>query len=840
MAGLTSLAWRSLIARRLRSALTVVGIALGVGVLFASLAMDAGIERSIEQTVTGLIGRADLRVSAFTERGLSAASVTAIRNALSVDVAAPEIERRTYLRPDVGAPVSLPPPVTVLGIDPLVDGQIHDMPITAGAPLERRDEAVAVISERLARNDGYELGSELILQSAGDPERFRIVGIAVGDGPLAGTAGRTVIIPIEAAARIFGLDGATRVDVRLAEGSTYDEAQRELASALTADPYVISSPADLAASLRASTADFQSTTALIAAVALFVGAFLIFNTLSMTVAERVREVGLLRAAGATRRQVMSFVLAGAALLGLAGSSLGLLVGLGLTGLMAAYVGSVGSVAIEGIEAPPRAFVIALAVGFLVTLAAALEPAWRAGRISPVEALRSRAEPMRGQRARLRWLVVVFVAVGIAGLMIWPRSGGDTELARALAVYALLLFVVLLSPLLLAPLGRVAGLPFALVLRFEERLARSALVRDRGRTGLTVGALTMGLAMIVAIGGVAQNAHHAATAWLADVIPGDEIATSIRPVARDEGVAGDLAAVDGVARVTPVATFDMALRGARVDAAAIVGADFAADGRLRFVAGDRSAALASLDGGGNAIVPQSLAERLGLRLGDVLTFGIGQGRGFELRVAGIAERTLPGRAGETVLIGWDDATSKFGVAGADFFGVRFVPGRESVARPAVEAVARSLALEPSTLDQVQGAVSDALGRVFGLFDALALVAVLVAVLGIFNTLTMNVIERVREIGVLRAAGMTRRQVGRMVVVEAGILGLLGAVLGVFTGLAVGALMVVLAGGAIELPVDVPWSTVGLSLVLGVALSMLAAWYPARLAARLSIVRAVQFE
>jgi putative ABC transport system permease protein len=840
VAGLTSLAWRSLVARRLRSALTVVGIALGVGVLFASLAMDAGIERSIEQTVGGMVGRADLRVSAFTERGLSAASVSAIRNALSVDVAAPEIERRTYLRPDVGSPAGLPPSVTVLGIDPLVDADVHDLVIASGSPLERRDEAVAVISERLARDDGYELGSEVVLQGAGDPERFRIVGIAAGDGPLAGTTGRTVVIPIEAAARIFGLDGATRVDVRLAEGRTYAEAQRELAAALTADPYVLASPADLAASLRASTADFQSTTALIAAVALFVGAFLIFNTVSMTVVERFREVGLLRAAGATRRQVMRFVLAGASVLGLAGSLLGLLAGLGLTALMAAYLGRVGSVAISQIDAPPRAFAVALAVGFVVTLAAALEPAWRAGRIAPVAALRSRAEPVRGQRARLRWLVVVFVAVGVAGLLIWPRGGGDTELIRALAVYGLLLFVVLLSPFLLAPLGRLAGVPFAAVLRFEERLARSALVRDRSRTGLTVGALTMGLAMIVAIGGVAQNAHHAATAWLAGVIPGDEIVTSIRPVARGEGVLEALAKVDGVARVTPVATFDLALRGARVDAAAIVGEDFAADGRLRLVAGDRVVALGSLDGGGNAILPQSLAERLGLRLGDVLTFGMGRGGGVELRVAGIAERTLPGRAGETVLVGWADATSKFGVAGADFFGVRFAPGRESLARPALEAEARSLALESSTLDRVQGAVSDALARVFGLFDALALVAVLVAALGIFNTLTMNVIERVREIGVLRAAGMTRRQVGRMVAVEAGILGLLGAVLGASTGFVAATLMVVLAGGGVALPVDVPWSTIGLCLVLGVGLSMLAAWYPARLAARLSIVRAVQFE
>jgi len=130
-------------------------------------------------------------------------------------------------------------------------------------------------------------------------------------------------------------------------------------------------------------------------------------------------------------------------------------------------------------------------------------------------------------------------------------------------------------------------------------------------------------------------------------------------------------------------------------------------------------------------------------------------------------------------------------------------------------------------------------VFGLFDALALVAVVVASLGIVNTLTMNVVERVREIGVLRAAGMTRRQVGRSVVVEAGILGLVGAVLGALTGLAAGLVMVVLAGGAGS-PIDPPWTALALCLGLGVGVSMLAAWYPARLAGRLSIVRAVQYE
>ncbi len=140
----------------------------------------------------------------------------------------------------------------------------------------------------------------------------------------------------------------------------------------------------------------------------------------------------------------------------------------------------------------------------------------------------------------------------------------------------------------------------------------------------------------------------------------------------------------------------------------------------------------------------------------------------------------------------------------------------------------------------GAVDAALGRVFSLFDALAIVAVIVAALGIINTLTMNVLERVREIGVLRAAGMTTRQVRRTVVIEAGILGVAGSILGILTGIVAGAVMVAIAGGGAGLGFGLPWGSIALAAALGIGLSMVAAWYPARLASRLAIVRAVQHE
>jgi len=841
---LDRLAIRSLTAHPLRAGLSALGVALGVAVLVAAMATTAGVDASVRSTVTHLVGSADLRVAAFGEDGLAETTVAAIAATPGVAVAAPALERRIYLAPQLAAnpTTALPPPVTVLGIDPALDPRLHALTLTAGEALADPAARSALISERLATQDDLTVGSPITIEGAGDRVSYRVVGILAGDGPSDDAAGRTVVVPLQTAQAAFGGTNVTRVDIGLAEGASVAGVEDALEGRLTAQPYVLSTPADIAATLRASTTDFSVTIALIAAVALFAGAFLIFNTLSMTVAERIREVGLLRAAGATRRQVMSFMLVQALTLGVAGSILGLVVGFVLANAIASAMGTVGSVAIGSPVLPLDTAVLALVVGVGVTLAAAIEPARRASRIQPVEALRARLDQPAARTARLRWLAVVFVIVAAVGLVILPRAAGDTASVQGLMVYAVLLCATLLIPFLLPAMARLAGIPFALVMRVEERLARSAVVRDRSRTTLTLGALTIGLAMIVALGGVGQQARAAAASWIDGVIPGDLVLTSIRPVADDEGVPNDLlVASPDIARVSPIGLFDVAVKGSRADAAAVSGADLDADGRLTFIAGDRSAALAAIDAGGATIIPAALADRFHLALGDVVTVPTATGGALGLRVAGIVERSIPGHTGESMLVGWTDATTQLGVAGADMFAVRFVAGGSKAAQAAdLRDSATPLALEVVTLGEVDGAIGDTLGRVFTVFDALAAVAVLIAALGIVNTLTINVIERVREIGILRAAGMTRRQVWRSVVVEAGVLGLAGALLGVVLGLAVGGLMVVLAGGRIDLGGGMPWAVMVFAVVLGVAVAMLAAAYPARIASRLSIVRAVHFE
>jgi putative ABC transport system permease protein len=849
---LSSLAWPSLRAHPLRSFLTTAGITLGVAVLFASLSAGATMDAAVDRAAADEIGHAVLRVQTLEERGLGPDTVAAIEGVRGVSVAAPALERKTYIAAGLTRTPAgrLPSPVTVLGVDPVAEPKLHDMPLVAGRPLASADDRAALVTQTLASQEGLAVGGSITLSGAASvgPEAFEIVGILAGDGSLPDASGRLVIAPLPATQTLFDTTGVTRVDLGAGVRVTADELMAGLEQGITTEPYLLSRQSDIAESLRAEMADFRSALLLVAAVVLFAGAFLIFNTLSMTVAERWREWGLLRAAGATRSQIVNLVLYQATLLGLGGSVCGVVLGVGLAELMLGWVQSPGPLSLDAPTLSGPAIVLALCIGMVVTLAASLEPAWRAGRIAPAEALRRAPARTGVGAARLRWLVVVFAALAVAALAVWPAPAGGSSASVAsgqpglvgpLAVYGVLMLVVLVVPWVLGPLLRIAGLPFR-VFRNEERLARSSLARDRSRTTLTAGGLVVGLAMVVALLMAASDVRTIGTSWLNETIPGSELVSSIRPISIDDPVRDELAATPGVDTVSPIGLFGVPLDGLRQEAAAIVGADYLSDGRLVFVAGDRAGALTAIDAGGAVIVPQSLADQASppIAVGDTLEFATGPAPA-ELEVVGIVAHSIPSNAEEALLVGWSDATTLFGVGGADFFAVRYAAGQEATARPVLDGLALQYALQPNDLDRVQGTVGDALDRIFRLLDALALIAVLVAALGMVNTLSMSVLERVREIGVLRATGMTARQVRGMVVVEAGLLGICGSAVGVAVGMLVGALLVAGSSGGFVV-FDPPWATIGLVFGFGVLVSITASIYPAGVASRVSLALALQHE
>ena len=855
MARLSSLAWRSLWARPLRSFLTIAGVALGVGVLFASLTTGATMDAALDRAAADEIGRADIRVQALEESGLTNATLAVVESAFGIDVAAPALQRETYLAasPTQAATAPLPAPVTVMGVDASAEARVHDIPLVAGRWLTDTDARGAVIAETLALGEGLRVGNSITLSgtAAAGPTAFEIVGIARGNGPLLDASGRLAYIPLPSARTLFGVTGVTRVDLLAKPGTSADELIGQLEATISTQPYMLSTETDLANALRTQTSDFRGALLLVAAVVLFAGAFLIFNTLSMTVAERAREVGLLRAAGTTRGQVMNLILLQALVLGAVGSIVGVVVGLGLGALTIAFTPSTGSIELAGPVVSVGAILEAMAIGVGLTVASALEPAWRAGRIPPVEAIR-RGPGAAARAARLRWLVLVFAVLALAALAIWPSSGRSVAASGALsavsganpfsplAVFGLLLIAVLVIRAALGPLLAVLALPFR-IFRNEERLARSSLGRDPSRTALTAGALVVGLAMVVALGTAAQDMRAIGASWLTETIPGSEILTSIRPISTTDPVQAALAETPGVKSVSPIGLFGLPYQGVRQEAAAIVGRDYLADGRLVFVpgGGDRATALAALDVGGSVIVAQSLASARNLRVGDEMDFGTGT-TPTRLRVAGIVAHSIPTGSEEAVLVGWSDAIGHFGVTGADLYAVRYAAGQESNARSDLDAAALSYALQPAGLASIQGPVGDALDRILSLLDALALVAVVIAGLGMVNTYSMSVLERVREIGVLRATGMTSRQVWGMVVVEAGMLGLFGAIVGALAGILVGGLLVNLSSGGFGPIFDPPWPAIVLVGIFGVLVSVAASIYPAGLASRLSIVRALQYE
>ncbi len=839
MRALNALARRTLFARPLRSILTIIGIALGVGVLVAALVLNAGLDAAAQQSARDQLGRADIRVTAFLQSGLSPASIAAMTTTPGVADVAPALERRTYPAPDPHAGSGLPVPLTVIGVDPEADAALHDRPLASGSPLPANGGDAALVSDALARANGLAVGGSITLNGSAEsgPQTFRVSGILAPAPYDPDPAGRTIVVPLQAAQALFGTNAIDLVDVGVARGSTIPAVTAALERRLSVEPYALTTRDELTARLEAATADFRITIALVAAVALFGGAFLIFNTLAMTVAERAREVGLLRAAGMTRRQVTTLMLITAGHLGVAGVALGVVVGVGLAVAATWWQASgAGSLATREIVIPPQGLLLGALLGFGVTIAAALEPALRAARISPVAALTSRLEQTAVLRVRLRWLTLVFAVVGLAGIALWPSTaGGTTGIVRPLAVFGLLLGVALAGPFLVGPLGALLGSIARPFLPTEERLNHSALVRDRSRTALTVGGLAVALAVLVALGGVAATTRRAATAWLSDVVPGDALLTSVRPVAIDEPQLADLAAVPGVVRLSPIGLFAVAVGGQRIDAAAVVGTDLLSDGRLSFTAGDRATALPALDAGGSVILPASLADRLGIPVGGLLQVLTGRDT-MALRVVGIAARTIPGTSGEAVLVGWSDATQHLGAIGAQYFAVRFAPGQAAAAAAALGPLARADALELAPLAAVEGSIGASVDRLFALLTALALVALIVAGLGIVNTLTMNVLERVRELGFLRAAGLTRRQARRLVMLEAAVLGAVGAIIGVVAGSVAGVILAALGPG-VDVAYDPGWWTIALAAVGGVGLAVVASAWPAHLAARVDVVHAL---
>jgi len=837
---LATIAWRGLLARPLRTALAIAGIALGVAVVTATIIAGSSSEQALRSATADLLGRADLRLRAFDDVGFRPRTLQALRALPDVEAVAPVSERRLTVSTTPGENERVFT-LLVLGIDPEADALVRDPRLVSGVPLSADSPTDVLAPASWASRNGLELGDQLLLagRREGMPP-LRIIGLMADTGLAARENGDLLILSRTTLDESFGVPAPIRyLDVDL--GDEPDEAAIERVTATLDEPFVVETEADAAAPLASAQEGFVGVALLFGLVSLVVGAFLVGNTMAMTVGERTRELGLLRAAGTTSRQVLGIVLRQAAALGVIGSALGIVAGIALAAAMIGFLSSTRAVLVVGLPLPIGGLLVAFALGLGVTLVGALVPAMRAARLSPLEALRPFHRPDRGLLDRLRPLILGELVVVAAGMLLVAVSGIQTPILPVLLSLGLLIGGAVAAAFVLEPLSRVIGRPFEWFFGAQGLLGRANLSRDRVRTGLTVGAMMIALAAVVALGTVAESARAGTERRVASILPGGHAIRAGLPL-DVETFRPTFEATVGVEVASPVLDVPVVrVTDEGQEEAALAGIDpnvFDDENALIISGASRVDAYAALRYGGAVLVPVPLATRAGIAVGDVMGLALPGGEIHELAVAGLVEYSLPGRTADgALLVSTADARDLFGAIAASLWIMVPQPDVPASAfAAAVRETAVQLAAEPLTARDLAGELSRSLDRLIGLFDALALIAVVIGALGIVNTLGVGIGERVREIAILRSHGMTVGQVQAMVVAEAAMMGAIAGVLAIVTGLLV-AFMLVNGGASAELAAGMrlPWPLLVAVLLVGTGVAALAGLYPARVAASLPIVR-----
>lgn len=848
------LAVRGMAERKLRTVLTGAAVVLGVGLISGTFILTDTINRSFDRIFDQASSGFDVSISPREAVKLDFQQPPPIPEALvaraagvaGVERAVGQVFTQGVIYDPHGKRLTQHAPnflasTAPAGIDPFTYVQ-------GRAP---RRPGETALDRHTLRAKGFHVGGRVKLSGDGPIQTLRIVG-AARYGAVDSLAGASVaIMTLPEAQRIAGKVGAVdSIDVVARAGVSPARLVGRLRAALP--PTVAVRTAKQEASKQAhdiqDNLSFIKTALLVfGGISLFVGGFIILNTFAITVAQRARELALLRTLGASRRQVMGTITGEAALIGLVSSALGLACGLGLapglTGLMSSF----------GIDLPTgettfqaRTAIVAILVGTLVTLLAALGPALRATRVPPIAAMREEVlAPAAHRRGRARAvvagvLVVAGVAVLVAGL-VGGGSGGQVAGLLGAGAVAVFIGVALLSARLVPPLARVVGAPLERLRGIPGRLARANAVRNPGRTAGTAAALMVGLALVSFVTIFAAGTRGSVDAAVDQGFRSDLVLQNTNGF--DEfpsAAAAAVARLPGVAYVSPIRVTDGRVAGVK-GTASFTGLDpSTAPGvyRLNWRRGS-DATLRAL-GPRQALADSGYAEEHHLRPGVRIRVTTPSGRRLALTIQGTYRSRL-GIGGDLIVPAATLAAS-FGTVQDTYGLVKLRPRRDVAAAHRDvdrELEARFPQVEARTLQQFKDDQAQQLNQLLGLIYALLSLSVLVSLLGIVNTLALSIHERTRELGLLRAIGFSRAQVRRMVRYEAVITALIGAVLGLALGV-IFALIISrpLTGDGFTL--SFPVGQLALLMVLAGLAGVLAAIGPARRAARLDVLRALAYE
>jgi putative ABC transport system permease protein len=849
----TGVALKGLLGRKLRATLTAFAIVLGVAMVSGSFILTDTLGKTFDRIFDESYENADVVISskeATSSEGAAEAPafpesvLTNVQNIDSVAAAVGSVEDRARLLDKDGDLIAGADDSIAIGLDGGVNERLNPLVLLEGN--WPRDAGQIALDRSTANKEDFAVGETIGVVANGPRRDYRITAL-VQYGSVSSLGGITIaVFDLDTAQRVF--DKRERLDfiqVAAAPGVEPADLTREIQPLLPETAQVRSAAAQAQADsddTREGLSFIQYFLLAFGGIALFVGSFVIANTLSITVAQRVRELATLRTIGASRRQVLWSVVLEAAVVGAIASLIGLFLGLGLAVILDALLEAIGiDLPSGGLVFSTRTILVSLLVGTGIAVLASLRPALRATRVPPIAAVREGAVLPESRFARLGLPVAVgVVAVATALLAYGVFAGGLTIVARLLSIAAgtLLLFlgVALLAPRLVRPLTAVLGWPGARLGGVAGSLARENATRNPGRTASTAAALMIGLALVTFVSILGQGLRtsfsdsveelfvadysltagddplNPAAARAAERAPGVEVVSSIRG---DDGeLFGEDVHVNGVEpNVTTV--LDMSWdRGS-----------------------DRVPAELGSDG---AFVTEGYADEQDLDLGSRLRLKTPTGEIVPLRVEGIFEEPKGGSPFGGVAISTSTFDRSFANRDSEF---TFVDMRGGVTPANTERLEQAVDAFPEakveTRDEFRDRQLRLLDRVLNVLYALLALSIVVSLFGIVNTLVLSVFERTRELGMLRAIGMTRRQIGWMVRHESIVTALIGAALGI----AVGAFLAALVTQALSdegLVFAVPYGTLVVFVVIAIAAGILAAILPARRAARLNVLEALQYE
>ncbi|WP_238013350.1 FtsX-like permease family protein [Dactylosporangium sp. AC04546] len=702
------------------------------------------------------------------------------------------------------------------------------------------DNEIAV-NATTAKAAGIKVGDEVsVLTLQPGTKKFKLVGIFGYSGnrdSLGGALEVSFTTPVAQELMLGQQDVYSSIDVKAAPGVTNEQLRDDIKAAL-GDGFV----AKTGKQLQAETVDgfkqglgfFNNILIGFAGVALFVGTFLILNTFSIIVAQRTRELALMRALGGSRGQTLGSVLIEAIAIGLIASVLGLAAGIGVGVLLAWVFGNVSGVALAGVGVPATAVISAFVVGLLVTVVAAVLPALRASRIPPIAALQEVATPDRP----LTKLTVSGALVGAAGGTLLglglSGNGGDNTLWLILGgVLVSFIGVALLTPLLARPVVSLLGRLFSWSV--PGKLGRLNSGRNPRRTAITAAALMVGLALITGVN-VILNSAKSSLSQQADkqvtvdlIISGDGDNTG--PARFDPKVMEEAAKLPGVSSVASeyweYGTVNGENRGvsASPDIAAYAGMFklTAASGELRW------------SGPNQAVIDVDSAKDRNLKLGDTVDMQFTRGDVHKVTIVGVYNKSDV--AGGMVVSG--DVVKDFRTPQPSWGYVRAAAGASvaDIQREVDRLLADNPEVSVANRAEFVAAQSAQFDQLLTMIQVLLALAILIAVLGIVNTLALSVLERTRELGLLRAIGMRRAQTMRMVTVEAVVISVFGALLGLGVGTGLGAAVVRALRDEGFSTLAFPWTQMATYLVLAALVGVIAAVLPSIRAARVNVLQAI---